>query len=744
MSISGSEFHQRDLTIREVGALRPRLRDDLRAVYQEFQGKPCYVVEDPLGGKFYRLGYREYQFVRLLDGTATVSAIVGRMSARVGDEALNEHEALALVRGLADMGLMEVEGGEHAGRLYEGVHLDGESERMMGKGKSLFFLRIPLGNPNRLLGKMAKRAGWLAGPVFFGLWLLVIAWAWASIAGQWPRFRNEMGGMFQVGNLAWLWLAWVLLKVIHEFWHGLVCKKFGGAVPEMGVTLLLLVTPLGYVDASSSLAFPSKWRRIFVSAAGMYGEIFVSALAVIAWAQLEPGVLSAVLQQVILISSVTTILFNANPLMRFDGYYILADLIEIPNLYAKGQKMMVYWFKKYLLGIKEARYPLGEHEQAVTIGIYGVLAFVWRIVVMVGLFLMAMALFKGAGVIFAVLVGAMLLAGLLRSTMRYFKTSAQAEKTSVARVSLRLAMVAVLLAGMGFFIQVSPSARVSGVVEVSGRKEVRIDCPGFIEKIFVSNGQEVKKGDRLARLRNLEQSAWLEELKLDRRRSEVRRDLYYQNGALSSYQAEQRQIESLETKIAAQEVYVASLDLRAGSDGRVYGGGLQDLQGQYLGKGTLLMTVGREREKELVLAVPQDRIDFFRNSDGKEIRFRVNGRPGESSAVLERVSPRATVEIPHFALATVAGGPLVVRNASGSRAGAGNGLAVSSQQVLEQFELARALFVVKAKLGEEESRRLAEGERVRAKVFDGEKRSLATLLSGKAREYLEKSRALGN
>ncbi len=736
------DHHQRDLTIRELGALRPRLRDDLRAGYQEFQGKPCYVVEDPLGGKFYRLGYREYQFVRLLDGSATVGAIVGRMAARDGDEALNEHEALALVRGLADMGLMEVEGGDHAGRLYEKVHLEGETARMMGKGQSLFFLRVPLGNPDRLLVSMVKRVGWLAGPVFFVLWLAVLVWAWVSLAGQWPRFRNEMSGMFQVGNLAWLWVAWVILKVIHEFWHGLVCRRFGGAVPEVGVTLLMLVTPLGYVDASSSLAFPSKWRRIFVSAAGMYGEMFVAAAALIVWSYLDSGsVASAVLQQVILISSVTTLLFNANPLMRFDGYYILADWIEIPNLYSKGQKMVTWFFKRYGLGIKEAKYPLAEQDHAFTIGFYGILAFAWRMLVMLGLFLMAMALFKGAGVILAVVVGGLILFGLGRSVFKYFKGAAQAEKTSFLRVGLRASLMLAGLVGIGFFVQIRPSVKLSGVVEVAGREEIRIDCPGFIEKVYVSSGQQVKKGDRLLSLRNLNQSSWLEQLKLDRRRSEVRRDLYYQHEELASYQSELKQVEALTTKIAEQEAYVASLDIRAESDGRVYGGDLENLQGRYVQKGTLLMAIADERKKELLLVVPQEGIEFFRDAKGREISFRVSGWAGRSAAVLQRVSPRATVEIPHFALATVAGGPLVVRNTSEKKGGEpGQGKVVSSQQVMQQYELARAHFVVRAELEEAAGKRLAEGERVRAKVYHSEKRSLAGLLSEKIRRYLRNLR----
>ncbi|MCF6314620.1 MAG: efflux RND transporter periplasmic adaptor subunit [Verrucomicrobiales bacterium] len=739
MSISGSDYQQRDLTIREVGALRPRLRDDLRATYQEFQGRPCYVLEDPLGGKFYRLGIREYQFVRLLDGTAMVSVIVGKMAARDGDEALDEHEALALVRGLADMGLMEVEGGDHAGRLYEGVHLQGEAGRVMGKGQSLFFLKIPLGNPDRLLAKMVKRLGWLAEPMFFALWLMVIAWAAVSLAGQWQRFRFEMGGVFQVGNIAWLWVAWVVLKVIHEFWHGLVCKKFGGAVPEMGVSLLMLVTPLGYVDASASLAFPSKWRRIFVSAAGMYGEVLVAAIALIVWSQLDSGsVTSAVLQQVILISSVTTLLFNANPLMRFDGYYMLADWIEIPNLYGKGQKMVTWFFKRYGLGIKGAKYPLAEQDHAFTIGFYGILAFAWRMLVMLGLFLMAMVLFKGAGVILAIVVGGLMLFTWGRSVAKYFKGSAHAEKTSSLKVGVRVGLMLVVLLGMGFFVQIRPSIKLSGVVEVSGREEIRIDCPGFIENVYVSSGQLVKKGDRLLRLRNLNQSSWLERLKFDRKRSEVRRDLYYQHEELASYQSELGQVEALTTKITEQEGYVESLDIRAESDGRVYGGDLENLQGQYVQQGTLVMTIADEGKKELLLVVPQEGIEFFRDAVGREIVFRVSGRAGRAAAVLQRVSPRATVEIPHFALATVAGGPLVVRNTTEKNGGGpGQGKAVSSQQVMQQYELARAHFVVRAELEGDAGKLLVEGERVRAKVRHAEKRSLIGLFGEKVRRYLQ-------
>jgi hypothetical protein len=163
-------------------------------------------------------------------------------------------------------------------------------------------------------------------------------------------------------------------------------------------------------------------------------------------------------------------------------------------------------------------------------------------------------------------------------------------------------------------------------------------------------------------------------------------------------------------------------------DGRIYANELKNLPGQYLRPGTLLLTVGREREKELVLAVPQERIDFLRNSSGREIRFKVTGRKGEFSASLERIAPRATVEIPHFALATVAGGPLVVRQRSDRGGDRGSKQTMSTQQVLDQYELVRAHFVVRAGLGAVDGARLLEGERVKAKVFHGEKMSLANLV----------------
>ena len=130
-------------------------------------------------------------------------------------------------------------------------------------------------------------------------------------------------------NLLLLWLVFPVLKTLHEFGHAFATKVYGGEVHEMGV-LLLVFTPCPYVDASAASAFRTKWHRIIVGAAGMIVELFLASLALFVWLNVEPGVVRAVTYNVMVIAGISTVLFNGNPLLRYDGYYIFADYLEIP------------------------------------------------------------------------------------------------------------------------------------------------------------------------------------------------------------------------------------------------------------------------------------------------------------------------------------------------------------------------------------------------------------------------------
>lgn len=712
-----------DFAVREVEVSAPRVREGLRWTFQESGGEGCYLLEDPMNGRFFRLGRREHHFVKSLDGRRTVAQIVAALAGGDCELAIESGDAAALVRMLIDNGLVVTGDSEHADRVWDEVNRPHETKRAFGKMGQWMFLKLPMGNPDRFFAWLANRVGWLASPGFFFIWLAAIVWGGLAIYDQADRFRAQMSGVFDFGNLWMLGGLWIVMKAFHECWHGLVCRKFGGAVPEAGVTLLLLTTPLGYVNASSSAAFPSKWQRIAVAAAGMYGELFIAALAAVWWARVEPGPLSEALHQVVVLSSITTVLFNANPLMRFDGYYILSDLLDIPNLYGKGQSVSRWLLRRWVLGMKRAKYPLRPGERGWLIGLFGVASGLWRFVVMMGLLVASAYLFEGIGLILtAIAAGSMVVQG-IGGTIKYLRKSAAAEGMRPGLLVLRLVTLAALLIAALCLIRVTPTVSAPAVVRDASGGEVRAECPGFLAEIGAQDGDSVKAGDLLFRLENMQEMARLRKLESEIERSRLRREQFLAADQLASWQAEGRNLEALEATAAELRGFVATLERRAPRDGVVQCRQIASLEGTWIEPGRLLMSVGTDEMKEIVILSEQRDLPAFKAAQaaGREVRFYPRGRLSTHEARLREVVPRATLEPSHFALITPAGGPLAVRKRS---AGSDQANGIS------QYELTRPYFEIKADLGNGlpgDLASLADGEPGKVTTGESETQSLAGL-----------------
>ena len=672
----------------------PRLRSDLRWTFQEVQGEGSYLLEDPVQGRFFRLGPREHEFARGLDGRRTVAQLVAASSRGDSRHALGAEEAGMLVRMLVDAGLVVSGEASHAERVWEEVNRPQESKRFLGRVSQVIFLKVPLGNPDPFFSWLASRAGWFAGPGFALVWLLVIAWGGLSIHGERERFFAQMSGLFDFGNLWALGALWLVLKVFHECWHGFVCRYFGGAVPEAGFTLLLFTTPLGYVNASSSTAFPSRWHRIAVSAAGMYGELFVAAIAAILWARVETGVFSAALHQVVVLSSVTTILFNANPLMRFDGYYLLSDLLDIPNLYGKGQSVVGWLFRRGLLGMKKAQFPLRNGEPRFLIGLYGISAFFWKMLVVSGLLVGTAYLLEGAGILLALACGlAMALQG-IASGLKYLKKSAASEGLRPARLVVRTMVIATILAAALVTIEVTPAAKAPAVVRVAGGGEIRVRCPGFLRELNVSDGQYVEEGEVLATLENPAESGRLRQIETEIARSRLRRDRLVAAEQIAGATAEAEHLSSLEKVASELRIHVGTLSLCSPRSGNVDISGLDRHLGTWLETGRQLGVVHESASKEvLVLVGPEDHaiLEEIRE-EGREAIFRPRGRWGSWQVALSEMVPRAGLDPVHFGLIAPAGGPLPVRHRSQSTGQeVGND---ESRRSASEYELTKPRFEV--------------------------------------------------
>ena len=631
-----------------------RVRNDLRFTPQALDGQAHYLIEDPARSKFYRIGLPEYTFISLLDGKTAVGDAIRLTAEAVDNVAFGQQDAATICRWLLEANLARVVA---SGDVSCQTSPSRSTRRRSGWQRlNPMVLRLPLLFPDAWFRRVIPWLGWLYSRPAFVAWCLLVAITGYCVTTEWDRFIASSHRVLAPANWLWLGLCWLGLKGLHEASHGVVCRKYGGRVREMGVVLILF-TPIAYVDVTSSWRFRSKWQRVFTAAAGMYAELLIAAVAVLAWSCTDRGWLNQLCFNIVTMASVTTVLFNANPLMRFDGYYVLSDLTGIPNLYTSGQQFLRYCGRRYLLGIRDCL-PEWSLASGALIRSYALAAFCWRIVVCAGLLIAASALFHGAGIILAAFgVATWLVAPVLRFGRRALRAGPTRRPNwfRLAAVLTSVTMVVAALAGASW-----PAAvRAPAFVEYAPLTVIRAASDGFVEEIFVSGGQSVKEGQVLAVLQNRELRAQLADVELRIDQSRIRSRQHQGDSEIAMLQAEAAARDAMEKQRDELRREVDGLTIRAPRSGKIIGRNLASLRGMYAEKGTQLLEIGNEEHKELRLSVAQDDIDRFADRRGQQIHVRL---PGKESFLcsLTSISPSASVEPPHPALCAPFGGPLTV------------------------------------------------------------------------------------
>jgi putative peptide zinc metalloprotease protein len=657
------ENERQDYAVREIQSSHPRLRGDLTFTLQEFRGDRCCVVEDPTSGKFYRIGLREYHFIQQLDGKTSVGEAQAAMAGEAHQEALTENEVTSILRWLLETGLAATGESTRADIMFGRVQK--KREHQIKTVSNILFFRQSLGNPDKILSKLTALVGWWVGWSGWALWGILVLVGLALLGWNWDTFLADSEGVLAANNWLWLAAAWFILKVIHECWHGIVCKHYGGNVPDSGV-LFILFTPIGYVDATSSWRFTNKWKRIHVSAAGMFIETGIAAIAMIVWAHNEPGTIQTVAHNVVIMAAFVTIVFNGNPLLKFDGYYILADILEIPNLYQRGQKALIDACRRFLIGIPEVEVIDFSKRDEVFILVYGLCAFIWRMVVMVTLLTAATFLLGGGGLILAVVAGLGMVVPPLKNLYLYLKEGRPGERPDPKVYGLRLGIILGLLVLLALF-PFRPTMTAAGVTSFGDASIIRVECPGFVDKIHVAAGSKVRKGDLLISLRNDDEKAQLRRLRMELKQAQIKSRNYQTSGNVNASQIEEQKLLGLQQQLKEQQSFVRSLEIRATEPGKVVAANLDNLEGSYLRPGREVVTIENRRVREFDIAIPQSDIDLYRLHQEHPVWIKIKGRSGRFFGLIQDPDPQASRELPHPSLAGAVGGPLpVVTKSSGS------------------------------------------------------------------------------
>ena len=322
-----------------VARRRPKLRDHTSVHRHRYRGNIWYVVHDHATGRVHRLSPAGYMIVAAMDGARTVDQLWREAGTRLEEEAPSQDEVIQLLAQLNAADLLQTEVTPDSAPLVERAARAGQS-RWLGNVLYPLTLRIPLWHPDKFLESSRSFAIWLFGWPGALLWLLAVLPAMLLAAQHWQELSASASDrILAADNILLLALTYLVLKALHEFGHGFAVKAFGGAVHEFGV-MFLVFAPVPYVDASAASEFRSKWRRALVGAAGMIVEVFFAALSLFVWLAVEPGLVRAIAFDAMVVAGVSTVVFNGNPLLRYDGYYILSDLLEIPNLAQRGNALL--------------------------------------------------------------------------------------------------------------------------------------------------------------------------------------------------------------------------------------------------------------------------------------------------------------------------------------------------------------------------------------------------------------------
>jgi putative peptide zinc metalloprotease protein len=684
-----------------------KLRDDLSIVPQTIDGKKLYVVEDRLTGKCFRLGAAEYEIARSLDGRTSLAEVIGAEGSSDDESTGRKSDVLRISQWLLKAGLARI-----ANAAAAQPQQTSQPQNLL-RANPIFF-RIPLLAPDHLLERSSPWLGWLNSATALRLSTVLFCVAATHLIAGWSRFLDSASGILAIDQSLYLLLGWIGLKFAHELGHGLACKRYGGYVREAGVAMLLFA-PIPYVDVTSSWRLRSKWARIHIAAAGMYVEAILGSLAVLVWSYTGPGVLNQLCVNVVVMATLSTFLFNANPLMRFDGYYILADFLEVPNLYARGQQFVAAFCRRWLLGDKTATVAAASRF----VKTYGLAACCWRMFVCVSLVLAASALFHGAGIVLAAFA---CLAWFVAPAHRFLRGLwDRRDWHQIGRFAIASTAIAT---GLLLFFTLVPwpfPHRAPGIVEYEPITVVRAESPGFIRELRVSPGQVVQTGDVLVLLDNEELRDELRILELSIEEAKLRGRLYRQRREMAAHQAEMEQLAALQKQRETKRAEVGSLAIRAPTAGQVIGRTLPLLLDAYLQEGQELCRIGQEADKEIQLSIHQDDVGVYRERLGREIAIR--GPSGLIFAPLATITPRATDQPTHPALCSSHGGPLPVQ-------------ADPDEDSVEEVRLLQPRFVGRVALNSEQSELLRAGQHCTVMVRSPDE-SVGTMLSQRIRDWVD-------
>ncbi|MBJ42302.1 MAG: hemolysin D [Planctomycetaceae bacterium] len=670
-----------------------RMRPDLSIRYHRYQGLPYWVIKEPVGLKYYRFQEEEYSILRMLDGNCSFDDIKERFEREYAPQKISLSDLQHFIGMLHRSGLL-ITDAERQGPQLRKRRDETARRELFQKLSNILAIRFKGVDPDKLLNWLAPYTNWFFTKwtaMFFGM---VALSALLLVGVNYDEFRTRLPAFHEFfGPENWIWLGCTLAitKVLHEFGHGLSCKKFGGECHEIGVMILVL-TPCLYCNVSDSWLLPNKWHRAVIGAAGMYVEIVLASIATFLWWYSEPDLLiNNICLSVMFICSVSTILFNGNPLLRFDGYYILSDVSEIPNLRQKASKIMTRYMQEYCLGIEQQEDPFLPQRNQWFFATYTVAAVAYRWVVVISIMMFLNQILEPYGlkvigqlIAFTGIVG--MLVQPLWQTIKFFRVPGRVHQVKKKNLSITLAVVGALIAA---FVYVPFPYSVKCALEVQPRDDsvVYALVPGTLQEVKVKAGDSVDEDQEVAVMTNVDllMSVRNLEIEVEQYKSQIEQasragNMQRDYESAARIPELQELLVSAEAQLARQRADLDKLRVKSPAAGVVmpapnkkqqptmdgelpgWSGSLLDAEnaGAFLQQSDAICRIGEPGAYEALLAVDQS--DVVSIKPGQLVRIKLDSHADEvfETTIQQNVSKEPMEFVPP-SMTVQAGGKIPVR-----------------------------------------------------------------------------------
>ncbi len=639
-----------------VADIRPRLQDHITVNRHEYRRHAWFILTDRHNGRSHRFNATAWFVISCMDGQRDLREIHTIVNTRFADTAPSQDELIGLLGKLYLAGLIQTDKVPDIDELSQRTELS-RRKKLQQYFMNPMSMRLPLWNPDHFL----DRALHYIKPIFnrrvFHAWLALMVIALMLTVIHWPELSSAARlHAFTTQNMLLFVLLYPIIKLLHELGHAFAIKRHGGEVTEMGIMLMVFV-PIPYVNAYSALALADKHQRILVSAMGIMVETTLAAIALLIWLNIDEGTLRNLCLGVMLIGGISTFLINGNPLMKYDGYHILADAIEAPNLATRAKKYLSFKIHQWLFKIEKPDNGITDDNERIWFFIYAIGAFVYRITIMLYILGMVLDRFFAVGVMLA---GWMLIIQVIRPGLAYFR-----QLFSSPQVAPHRQRVYGVFGGLGllvlltvFIIPAPQTSATQGIIWLAEEMQIKAQSPGFIRTLHAENNHAVHQGDVLI---VTEDPLLIGRIKvLEAKLSELQVKHTAKRGQHLESEQFKQDIANAEAELALNKQRLSALTIRSPASGNLIIPDYLDLPGQFVQQGQLLGFILEPQHIVAQIIIAEQDIALF-NQQNSEFEIRPVSQPDKViTARFKQLIPEAIRQLPSAALGIRGGGPILV------------------------------------------------------------------------------------